>query len=252
MVEQNKSALSETLKAVGDPTRRAILTALAQEGPTRVTELAARYEMSLNSVSKHIKILEKASLVTRKTIGRVHLIEANLAPVDAVEDWFTQLRSIWDIRLNALENMFTEKENTMTELTLTTNRIINASPKAAFDAWLDPGMLAKFMVPGEGMSSSDVMADPVVGGRFSLIMHAGDQHMPHSGEYTEIVPHSRLVFTWESPFSVDGSTVTLTFVPKDGGTEVTLTHVKFADEQSRDNHHGGWTAILATLEKMLQ
>ena len=68
------------------------------------------YDMSLNSVSKHIKVLEKANLVSRRTVGRVHLIEANLDPVNEVEAWFTTLRSIWDIRLEALDNFIT-KEN---------------------------------------------------------------------------------------------------------------------------------------------
>jgi DNA-binding transcriptional ArsR family regulator len=111
MVEQNANTLSETLKAVDNPTRRSILTTLVQQGPTRVTELAAMYDMSLNSVSKHIKVLEKANLVSRRTLGRFHLIEANLAPVNEVEDWFKELRSIWDIRLEALETVII-KENT--------------------------------------------------------------------------------------------------------------------------------------------
>ncbi|OUS07201.1 transcriptional regulator [Rhodobacterales bacterium 52_120_T64] len=110
MVEQKLNTLSDTLKAVSDPTRRSILTTLVQQGSTRVTELAAMYDMSLNSVSKHIKVLERANLVSRKTLGRVHLIEANLAPVKEVDDWFNELRSIWEIRLEALDNLVT-KEN---------------------------------------------------------------------------------------------------------------------------------------------
>lgn len=110
MVEQIPNSLSETLKAVGDPTRRSILTTLIQQGPTRVTELAAMYDMSLNSVSKHIKVLERANLVQRRTMGRVHLIEAKLEPVNEVEDWFKSLRSIWDIRLEALDNLIAMKE----------------------------------------------------------------------------------------------------------------------------------------------
>ena len=109
MVEQNQSHLSDILKAASDPTRRAILTLLAQEGPSRVTDLAAHYEMSLNSVSKHIKVLENAGLVNRKTIGRVHLIEADMAPVHEIDRWFDQLRSIWDMRLEALENLLTKE-----------------------------------------------------------------------------------------------------------------------------------------------
>jgi DNA-binding transcriptional ArsR family regulator len=94
--------LSEVLKAVSDATRRSILTTLVQEGPLRVTELAGRYDMSLNAISKHIKVLEAVNLVTRRTIGRVHLIEADLDPVRAVDAWFGQLRSIWDLRLERL------------------------------------------------------------------------------------------------------------------------------------------------------
>ena len=105
MVEQNHARLSDVLKAASDPTRRSILTLLAQEGPTRVTDLADHYDMSLNSVSKHIKVLEKAELVTRRTIGRVHLIEANLEPVNEIDNWFNQLRSIWELRLEALDNL---------------------------------------------------------------------------------------------------------------------------------------------------
>jgi len=108
MVERNQTQLSGILKAASDPTRRAILTLLAQQGPLRVTDLAAHYDMSLNSVSKHIKVLERATLIKRRTLGRTHLIEADLAPVRAIDDWFRQLRSIWDMRLEALDNILTE------------------------------------------------------------------------------------------------------------------------------------------------
>ena len=105
--------LSEILKAASDGTRRSILTTLVQEGPLRVTELAGRYDMSLNAISKHIKVLEAAGLVTRRTLGRVHLIEADLDPVRMIDDWFGQLRSIWDLRLERLGALFekgTEKD----------------------------------------------------------------------------------------------------------------------------------------------
>ena len=109
MVDHLDTHLSDVLKAASDPTRRSILTLLAQEGPTRVTDLANHYDMSLNSVSKHIKVLEKANLVTRKTIGRVHLIEVNMAPVNEIDRWFKQLRSIWDMRLEALDHLLTKE-----------------------------------------------------------------------------------------------------------------------------------------------
>lgn len=87
-----------------------MLTLLVQQGPTRVTDLAGFYEMSLNAVSKHIKVLEKANLVTRKTEGRVHWIEANLEPVHRVDKWFSQLKSIWALSLDKLEDLLNEEE----------------------------------------------------------------------------------------------------------------------------------------------
>ena len=73
MVEySNDKILTEILKAVSDTTRRSLLAQLCQQGTSRITDLAVRYDTSLNAISKHIKVLEKAGLVTRKTIGRTH------------------------------------------------------------------------------------------------------------------------------------------------------------------------------------
>lgn len=112
MVElEQEEHLSSILKAASDVTRRALLTTLVQEGPTRVTELAERFDISLNAVSKHIKVLEAAGLVTRHTHGRVHLITANLDPIHTIDKWFQQLRSIWDLRLDRLDELISEKND---------------------------------------------------------------------------------------------------------------------------------------------
>ena len=111
MVERLDSDLTEILKAAADPSRRAILTHLAQEGPLRVTQIAARFEMSLNAVSKHIKVLEAAGLVSRRTVWREHMIELRLEPLKAVDLWFGQLRSIWDLRLDAVADYFQENRD---------------------------------------------------------------------------------------------------------------------------------------------
>ncbi|WP_323763633.1 metalloregulator ArsR/SmtB family transcription factor [Marinovum sp.] len=100
--------LNDILKAASDPTRRSILTLLAQEGPLKVGDIHARFDMSLNAISKHIKALERAGLVRRRTEWREHLIDVQMAPLKAVERWFDDLRSIWDLRLDALETLMTE------------------------------------------------------------------------------------------------------------------------------------------------
>lgn len=110
MVEYNEN-LSGLLKAVSDTTRRSLLTQLCQQGPSRVTDLAALYDMSLNAISKHIKVLEKAGLVSRKTIGRTHFIEANLENISILENWLKELKSIWEIRLDKLNEIMKTGEN---------------------------------------------------------------------------------------------------------------------------------------------
>jgi uncharacterized protein YndB with AHSA1/START domain/DNA-binding transcriptional ArsR family regulator len=253
MVERriDESTLSEVLKATSDPTRRSILTTLVQEGPTRVTDLAAYYRMSLNSVSKHIKVLEAAGLVSRKTAGRVHWISAEMGPVALIDGWFSQLRSIWEMRLEKLDAVLSE-DNEMTDLTLTVNRRINAPTEKVFNAWLDPKMLAKFMLPGEGMSVPRAETDAKTGGRFTIIMADSENEIPHAGTYRVINPHSRIEFTWESPHSANGSLVTLNFTPIGSDvTDVELVQVKFASEQSRDGHTKGWTAILTKLGEVI-
>lgn len=137
----------------------------------------------------------------------------------------------------------------MTELSLTTERVIAAPKSRVFEAWLDPAMLKRFMTPGPGMTVPTATAEAREGGRFEIVMQAGDDTLPHRGTYKEISPHDRIVFTWESPFSTEiDSTVTLDFAEDGAGTRVRLTHVRFPDAESRDRHEGGWSAILASLD----
>lgn len=96
------------MKAASDPTRRAILTLLAQQGPLRVTDIHRQFELSLNAISKHIKMLERAGLVRRRTEWREHLIDVQMEPLAEVDRWFASLRSIWEMRLEALDRLITE------------------------------------------------------------------------------------------------------------------------------------------------
>lgn len=108
MVEQEDPTLTAILKAAADPTRRAILTLVAQHGPQRVTDLAGRFELSLNAISKHIKVLEAAGLVSRRTDWREHRIALEPQALNRIDQWFGQLRSIWALRLDALDKALTE------------------------------------------------------------------------------------------------------------------------------------------------
>jgi len=133
-------------------------------------------------------------------------------------------------------------------LELTVTRVIPAAREAVFEAWLNPQALAGFMKPAEGMTVSKTEVDGREGGAFLIVMKAGDDEMPHTGEYKTIRRSERLAFTWVSQWSVPNSLVTLDFEEL-GPTETKLTlhHVGFPTQESCDNHQGGWTTIVGHL-----
>jgi DNA-binding transcriptional ArsR family regulator len=94
--------LDDTLVALADDTRRTILKRLAS-GEARVTEVAAPFGISLNSVSKHIRLLERAGLVRRRIAGRDHFLSLEPKPFDDLTRWMRETREFWSSRLDHLE-----------------------------------------------------------------------------------------------------------------------------------------------------
>jgi DNA-binding transcriptional ArsR family regulator len=94
--------LDAAFGAMADPTRRAILARLAL-GEARVTEIAAGFPVSLNAVSKHIKMLERADLVRRAVRGREHTLSLNAAAMADAAQWIEHYRQFWEDRLASLE-----------------------------------------------------------------------------------------------------------------------------------------------------
>jgi DNA-binding transcriptional ArsR family regulator len=104
MEMRSDHGLDETLLALADPTRRAILQRLSR-GEARVTELARPFEMSLNAVSKHIRTLERARLVRRRKVGREHLLSLDPRPVREAAAWMAEQTAAWTARLQALDDL---------------------------------------------------------------------------------------------------------------------------------------------------
>jgi DNA-binding transcriptional ArsR family regulator len=101
MVEYQSDRLDRTLAAIADPTRRAILARLAL-GEARVTDLAAPFDMSLNAVSKHLRVLEGAGLLRREVRGREHRLSLDAKPLREAADWIGTYQRFWEQRLEAL------------------------------------------------------------------------------------------------------------------------------------------------------
>ncbi len=100
--------LTGVLGAISHPSRRAILSRLAR-GPARVTEIAEPFDMSLNAVSKHLKVLEGAGLIRRDVRGRDHVIEFRGEPLRRVAGWIHEYERFWTEHLDRFEAHFREK-----------------------------------------------------------------------------------------------------------------------------------------------
>lgn len=130
--------------------------------------------------------------------------------------------------------------------TVTVRRVLPASREEIWTLWTTPERMPEWILDG-GSARLDLR----VGGRYDLDMHYKGKSYPHHGEYLEIDPPSKLVFTWVSEGTQwKTSIVTIELADRDGDTELTLTHEGLPVESASD-HEGGWKEILGWLDTML-
>lgn len=98
--------LDRTLMALADPVRRRILQRLAAS-EARVTDVAAEFPISLNSVSKHIRLLERARLIDRTVSGREHVLRFRPEPLSEAQRWIATQQAFWASRLQAIDDLLT-------------------------------------------------------------------------------------------------------------------------------------------------
>jgi DNA-binding transcriptional ArsR family regulator len=109
MGEYQSQRLDGVFNALCDPTRRAILARLT-DADARVTDIAADFPISLNSISKHIRMLERAGLLRRSIVGRDHVLSLNAGPLAEAQAWIDQYRRFWEGRLAALDAFVTNRK----------------------------------------------------------------------------------------------------------------------------------------------
>lgn len=138
--------------------------------------------------------------------------------------------------------------------TLVIKRRFAAPRGRVFAALTEAEQLAKWMGP-PGAQARKVQVDLRVGGAYSLELHGSEGAVyPLSGRYLEIAPPARLVQTWvwgAGDYEGLETRLTLELAEVPGGTELTLTHEKLADETARDLHNEGWSGTLDRLEQLL-
>jgi uncharacterized protein YndB with AHSA1/START domain len=126
-------------------------------------------------------------------------------------------------------------------------RLLPATPQEVFAAWLDPESLREWMCPG-ALSVGAVQIDARVGGAFRILMRGQFGEWLHTGEYREIRPSERLVFTWRSHATHwKDSLVTVELSAQGENTELTLIHELLPDEEAIRQHTQGWQGIVDKL-----
>ena len=134
-------------------------------------------------------------------------------------------------------------------------RFINAPRARVYAAWTDPAQLKEWWGP-ESVRTRNLVADARVGGKYRWdLTNPEGEEMTVFGEYRELVPGKKIVFTWkwddDENWEGHNSVVMVELSDRDGGTEVRLVHEKLPSEESRDRHNEGWNGVLDRLEKFL-
>jgi DNA-binding transcriptional ArsR family regulator len=106
-MEMQTERLDATFAALADPTRRAIVARLAK-GEASVMELAEPFDMSQPAISKHLKVLERAGLISRGRDAQRRPCRLEAAPLREVTDWLERYREMWDARFDRLDNFLEE------------------------------------------------------------------------------------------------------------------------------------------------
>jgi DNA-binding transcriptional ArsR family regulator len=101
--------LDATFQALADPTRRGMLAALAL-GERSIGDLAQPYAMSFAGASKHVKMLERAGLVSRRKVGRTHLCSLQAGPLAEAERWIAQWERFWSVSLDRLDALLAAEQ----------------------------------------------------------------------------------------------------------------------------------------------
>ena len=109
MVNYSAPALDAVFSALADPTRRAILARLAR-GESSVSELAEPFDVSLPAILKHLRVLERAGLITHEKDGRVRRCRLDAKPLRRAVSWLEHYRAFWGVRLDALEHHLIAQE----------------------------------------------------------------------------------------------------------------------------------------------
>jgi uncharacterized protein YndB with AHSA1/START domain/DNA-binding transcriptional ArsR family regulator len=240
------ATVDAVFKALSDPTRRQLLDSLRDKAGQTLTELESGLGMTRFGVMKHLRVLETANLVVTRRSGRFKHHYLNAAPIQEVADrWIAPYqkpfaRFALDLKTQLETTPMADKPNFVIET------YIRTTPKALWDAIINPEMTAQYYYKGRVQAS-----DLRVGGRFYYLDPNGEVNL--DGEIVEIEPERRLVTTFKPNWAAEGGVTTRVMYeiePIGDACKLTLTHFDAASAMA--GVETGWPMIIAGLKTLLE
>ena len=234
-------------RALADPTRRYLLDLLHERNGQTLGELCERVEMTRQSATQHLGVLEDANLISTVRQGREKLHYLNPVPLHEIQDrWIDKFERP---RLRALSALKRRVENDMSDRpTFVYVTYIESTAEKVWHALTDADVTAAYW----GHSN---VSDWAVGSQWKHERTDGSGVADVVGEVVESDPPTRLVTTWaapEGPPPHGPSRVTFDIEPHDGIVRLTVTHENLADENEHANASAGWSAVLSNLKSLLE
>jgi uncharacterized protein YndB with AHSA1/START domain/DNA-binding transcriptional ArsR family regulator len=267
--QSNPVGLDATFAALADPTRRAILARLSS-GEATVTELAEPFAMTQPAISKHLKVLERAGLISRGRDAQRRPRRLEAKPLAQATEWLEHYRQFWEATYLQLDSLLDElktlnpKEkhesqlqaksepnqlrrstmtptgtmqlSTPTDREIVVTRVFNAPRTIVFDAFTKPELLKRWLFGPGGWTLEVCEVDLRVGGAYRYVWrNSNGVEMGMGGIHREVVPPERIVSTqlFDQDWTGGEAVGTLILTEQDGKTTLTNT-LLYSSREARD------------------
>jgi uncharacterized protein YndB with AHSA1/START domain/DNA-binding transcriptional ArsR family regulator len=246
MVSESFHESEAVFRAIADPTRRQIL-GLLRTGESTVGTLASNFRTSRPAISRHLRLLRSAGLVTTQKRGTARICRLNPMPLQAVDDWLRDYQAFWQENLQNLKQFVEENPMSQTTQTIVQEIVINAPASRVFDALVNPQKRMKWWGQGQ-MQTTHMESDLRPGGAWLMNVNGYGKPQTIHGEYRAVEEPRLLEFTWLPSWqeNAEVSLVRFELTEKDGHTTVRLTHSGLT-ERGLESHRG-WPLILGWLK----
>ncbi|MEW2504139.1 ArsR/SmtB family transcription factor [Amycolatopsis sp. CA-161197] len=239
--------MDKVFKALADPTRRYLLDQLHEDNGQTLNELCARLDMTRQTVTQHLSVLEAANLVSTVRRGREKLHYLNPVPLHEMQErWVDKFERP---RLRALSAVKRRAEEAMTEKpSYVYVTYIESTPEKVWEALTDAELSGQYW--GHRNES-----DWQPGSRWEHVRVDGSGIVDVYGDVVEAVPPKRLVTRWFDPTKEDTqepSRVTFDIEQYEAIVRLTVTHEDLPDEQARRDIGRGWPSVFANLKSLLE